>query len=104
MSGNLGYQIEHHVYPDLPSNRYAEISGRIRELCEKYDLPYTTGPLHRQYGQVLRTVMKLSLPNRFTSDDKPETFDHPEVSHGRGDHEGRQTRRTELGAWSRTAS
>ena len=43
MSGNLCYQIEHHLFPDLPSNRYAEISVRVRALCEKYDLPYTTG-------------------------------------------------------------
>ena len=28
MSGNLCYQIEHHLFPDLPSNRYAEISER----------------------------------------------------------------------------
>ena len=27
MSGQLGYQIEHHLFPDLPSNRYAEIVG-----------------------------------------------------------------------------
>ena len=26
MSGNLGFQIEHHLFPDLPSNRYAEIA------------------------------------------------------------------------------
>ncbi|NED59886.1 acyl-CoA desaturase, partial [Streptomyces sp. SID10244] len=26
MSGNLSYQIEHHIFPDLPSNRLAEIS------------------------------------------------------------------------------
>ena len=45
MSGNLGFQIEHHLFPDLPSNRYAEISVRVRELCDKYDIPYTTGPL-----------------------------------------------------------
>ena len=45
MSGNLCYQIEHHLFPDLPSNRYAEISERVRALCDKYDLPYTTGSL-----------------------------------------------------------
>ena len=66
MSGNLGFQIEHHLYPDLPSNRYAEISVRVRELCAKYDIPYTTGPLHRQYGQALRTIIKLSVPNGWT--------------------------------------
>ena len=63
MSGSLGYQIEHHLFPDLPSNRYAEIAERVRALCEKYGLPYTIGPLHRQYGQTLRTILKLSLPN-----------------------------------------
>ena len=69
MSGNLGFQIEHHLFPDLPSNRYAEISVKVQALCEKYDIPYTTGPLHQQYGQALRTIMKLSLPNGMTSSD-----------------------------------
>ncbi|MET0318170.1 MAG: fatty acid desaturase, partial [Rhodococcus fascians] len=76
MSGNLCYQIEHHLFPDLPSNRYAEIAPRIRQLCDKYDLPYTTGSLAHQYGQTLRTILKLSLPNRLlsaTSDNAPET-------------------------------
>ena len=67
LSGNLGFQIEHHLFPDLPSNRYAEISVKVRALCEKYDLPYTVGPLHRQYGQALRTIIKLSLPNGMTT-------------------------------------
>jgi linoleoyl-CoA desaturase len=40
------------------------MSVRVKALCEKYHLPYTTGPLHRQYGQVLRTLMKLSLPGK----------------------------------------
>jgi fatty acid desaturase len=64
LSGSLGYQIEHHLYPDLPSNRYPEIATKVRRLCEKYDLPYTIGPLYRQYGQTLRTILRLSLPNR----------------------------------------
>ncbi|MGW1743376.1 fatty acid desaturase family protein [Nocardia sp. NPDC001965] len=75
-SGNLCYQIEHHLFPDLPGNRYAEISSRVRALCEKYDLPYTTGPLLRQYLLTLRTIHKLALPDRFliaNSDDAPET-------------------------------
>ena len=44
----------------------------MRALCEKYDIPYTTGPLYKQYGQVLRTITKLALPNRFT---KPNRHD-----------------------------
>ncbi|SDE11855.1 fatty acid desaturase family protein [Rhodococcus tukisamuensis] len=76
MSGNLCYQIEHHLFPDLPSNRYAEISSKVQALCAKFDLPYTTGSLVRQYLLVLRTVHKLALPDRLlvaTSDDAPET-------------------------------
>jgi fatty acid desaturase len=76
MSGNLCYQIEHHLYPDLPSNRYAQIAQRVQAVCAKYDLPYTTGPLAYQYLQTLRTIVKLALPDRFlraTSDDAPET-------------------------------
>ncbi|MFW0789029.1 fatty acid desaturase family protein [Gordonia sp. CPCC 205333] len=76
MSGNLSYQIEHHLFPDLPSNRLAEISVRVRALCEKYDLPYTTGSLPVQYAKSWRTIAKLSLPNKYlsaTSDDAPET-------------------------------
>jgi linoleoyl-CoA desaturase len=68
LAGSLGYQIEHHLFPDLPSNRYPEIAERVRALCEEYDVPYTTGPLHRQYGQVLRTIMKLSLPSKPAGD------------------------------------
>jgi fatty acid desaturase len=62
LSGNLSYQIEHHLFPDLPSNRYAELAPKVRELCERYDLPYTSGPLHRQYTQVVKRVLRLALP------------------------------------------
>jgi NADPH-dependent stearoyl-CoA 9-desaturase len=76
LSGNLCYQIEHHLFPDLPSNRLSEIAHDVRALCDKYDLPYTTGPLLRQYLLTLRTIHKLAVPDRFltaTSDDAPET-------------------------------
>jgi linoleoyl-CoA desaturase len=87
MSGNLCYQIEHHLFPDLPSNRYAEIGVRIRELCEKYDLPYTTGSLPNQYWLTFRTICKLSLPDGFlldTADDAPETASEKKFAGLRG--------------------
>jgi NADPH-dependent stearoyl-CoA 9-desaturase len=62
MTGNLSFQIEHHLFPDLPSNRYAEIAPRVRALCTEYGLPYTTGKLATQYGQVLRKINRLALP------------------------------------------
>ena len=76
MGGNLCHQIEHHLYPDLPSNRLHQASTRVRQVCEKYDLPYTTGSFLVQYGKSWRTIAKLSLPDRYlrdTVDDAPET-------------------------------
>jgi fatty acid desaturase len=75
-SGNLCFQIEHHLFPDLPSNRLAQIAVRVRALCDKYDLPYTSGSLLRQYLLTLRTINKLALPDGLlvaSSDDAPET-------------------------------
>ena len=63
MSGNLSHQIEHHLFPDLPSNRYAEIAPQVRAVFEKYGLNYHTAPLPRQVGSAWHKVVRLSLPN-----------------------------------------
>ncbi|WP_366919396.1 acyl-CoA desaturase [Hydrocarboniphaga sp.] len=64
MSGNLSFQIEHHLFPDLPGHRYAEIASEVREICGRYGLPYNTGSLARQFGSVLRRIAELALPPR----------------------------------------
>jgi linoleoyl-CoA desaturase len=63
MTGNLSFQIEHHLYPDLPSNRYKEISPRIQELFEQYGLTYAVGPLPKQLASAWKKVFRLALPN-----------------------------------------
>ena len=63
MTGNLSHQIEHHLFPDMPSNRYGEIAPRIRDLMERHDLHYVTGPIVKQAYQVYRKVCRLALPN-----------------------------------------
>jgi NADPH-dependent stearoyl-CoA 9-desaturase len=62
MSGNLSHQIEHHLFPDLASNRYPEAAPRVRALCEHYGIPYNSGSLGRQFGTTVRTILRLSLP------------------------------------------
>jgi linoleoyl-CoA desaturase len=64
MSGNLSHQIEHHLFPDLPSNRYAEVAPKVQEICQRYGLPYTTGPLLKQVGSTWAKVFKLALPGK----------------------------------------
>ncbi len=62
VSGNLGYQVEHHLFPDMPSTRYAEIAPRVKQLCERYELPYNSGPFLKQIGSVQRTILRLAFP------------------------------------------
>jgi fatty acid desaturase len=62
LAGNLSYQIEHHLFPDLPAHRYGGISDEVREIRERYGIPYNTGPLHKQFGSVVRKIVKLALP------------------------------------------
>ena len=62
LSGNLSHQIEHHLFPDLPSRRYPQIAAEVREICERYHLPYNTGSLSRQLGSVVRKIFRLALP------------------------------------------
>ncbi len=62
MSGNLSFQVEHHLYPDMPSSRYQQIAPKVKEICEQYGLPYNTGPLRKQWGGVQRTILRLAFP------------------------------------------
>jgi fatty acid desaturase len=65
MTGNLSYQIEHHLFPDLPSNRYQEIAPQVRELFDRYGLRYVEGPLPKQVASAWGKIIRLSFPNDF---------------------------------------
>ena len=62
MSGNLSFQVEHHLYPDMPSSRYSEIAPKIKDICERYELPYNTGRFSKQWFSVHRTIFRLAFP------------------------------------------
>jgi NADPH-dependent stearoyl-CoA 9-desaturase len=61
-SGNLGYQVEHHLFPDMPSTRYAEIAPQVKDICLRYGLPYNSGPFGQQLAMVQRTILRLAFP------------------------------------------
>jgi fatty acid desaturase len=85
ISGNLGYQVEHHLYPDMPSTRYGEIAPKVREICERYDLPYNSGPFHQQLWMVQRSILRLAFPGGKPRP-KPGPYHGPRVR-GKGEHE-----------------
>ena len=62
MSGNLSHQVEHHLFPDIPGNRYAEMAPRVRAVCAKYNVPYNTGSFALQLWTVMKRIARYSLP------------------------------------------
>ena len=75
LSGNLNYQIEHHLFPDMPSNRLAGVGKKVQALAKEYDLPYNVDSFPMQLLKVQRTLLKLTLPNKFLAaggDNAPE--------------------------------
>ena len=80
MSGNLSHQIEHHLFPDIPAHRYAEISVEVQEICERYGLPYNSGPLRKQFGSVVRKICRLALPGGGSGEPGPQPIRSPRTT------------------------
>jgi linoleoyl-CoA desaturase len=72
MSGNLSHQIEHHLFPDLPSNRYAEIAPRVKDIFDRYGLNYHSASLPKQVASAWHKVIRLSLPNGWLAETTPK--------------------------------
>lgn len=53
--GYLNYQIEHHLFPDLPMLRYQELAPKVKAVCEKHGVPYV------QEGVLRRTKKLLDI-------------------------------------------
>ncbi len=83
MSGNLSYQVEHHLFPDMPSSRYKEIAPKVKAICEKYELPYNTGPFLQQWLMVQRTILRLAFPGGGETPKAPP-YKAPPVVHDPG--------------------
>jgi fatty acid desaturase len=67
MTGNLSHQVEHHLFPDLPSSRYAELAVEVRDVFDRYGLTYVTGPMYKQVASAWAKIIRLSLPNDFVA-------------------------------------
>ena len=63
LSGNLSHQIEHHLFPDVPANRYAELAPEVRRIAAKYGQHYNTGSFATQLWSVARRIVRYTLPD-----------------------------------------
>ena len=67
LTGNLSHQIEHHLFPDVPAIRYADMAGRVRETCARYGQNYNTGSFRSQFATVIGRIVKYSFPSWLTA-------------------------------------
>jgi NADPH-dependent stearoyl-CoA 9-desaturase len=67
LSGHLGFQIEHHLFPNVPAWRYPEMAPRVREICERHGLPYR----HRPPGHAIRERHAPPRPVRSSREGHP---------------------------------
>ncbi|MGQ8974138.1 fatty acid desaturase family protein [Acinetobacter schindleri] len=65
LSGNLSHQIEHHLFPDMPANRYSEVAPKIKALCAEYGIHYNEASFMKQFSTVWVRVAKCSVPNEW---------------------------------------
>jgi NADPH-dependent stearoyl-CoA 9-desaturase len=63
MAGNLSHQIEHHLFPDIPARRYADMAPQVRAVCERYGQGYNTAPMASQFATVMVRVWRYRKPN-----------------------------------------
>ncbi|PTQ89222.1 fatty acid desaturase family protein [Agitococcus lubricus] len=63
--GHLNYQIEHHLFPDIPSHRYPDMAKEVKAVCAKYDIPYKCNPSwSRAIKNYVSVLWKYSFPSR----------------------------------------
>ncbi len=63
LSGNLSFQIEHHMFPDMPANRYVEMAPEVQKICAEFGQHYNTGSFTTQMSGVIKRIAIHSLPN-----------------------------------------
>ncbi|MGK0721452.1 fatty acid desaturase family protein [Leucobacter sp. W1478] len=64
LMGGLNYQIEHHLFPNMPRPHLAKAREIVREYCATMDVPYTETTLLRSYGIVIEYLNRVGLAAR----------------------------------------
>lgn len=72
LMGGLNYQVEHHLFPNMPRPHLARTREIVREHCKTLDVPYTETTIWRSYGIVIEYLNRVGLAAR-------DPFDCPVV-------------------------
>ena len=62
--GGLNYQIEHHLFPSMPTPNLRRARPIVRRFCAQIGVPYTETSLLASYGEALRHLHAAGAPLR----------------------------------------
>ena len=62
--GSLNYQIEHHLFPNMPRNKFKEAQGLIRDFCNSRSVEFYETGVVRSYREILGFLHEVSAPLR----------------------------------------
>ncbi|MFC0713565.1 fatty acid desaturase family protein [Cellulomonas biazotea] len=62
--GGLNHQIEHHLFPSMPSPNLRRLRPIVREFCAEHRIPYAEANLLESYGIVVRHLNAVGLAAR----------------------------------------
>lgn len=66
--GWLNYQVEHHLWPDIPLNQYQYVQPKVVAVCKKHGIPYCQQSVFKRFLKAVdimvgRTSMLKPVPN-----------------------------------------
>ncbi|OAN43247.1 delta fatty acid desaturase [Microbacterium sp. H83] len=64
LMGGLNYQVEHHLFPNMPRLHLSKARDVVRDYCAANDVPYTETSLGRSYAIVIEYLNRVGLAAR----------------------------------------
>lgn len=61
LMGGLNYQVEHHLFPNMPRPSLSKAAKIVKEYCREHDINYTETGLFRSYGIVVTYLNRVGL-------------------------------------------
>lgn len=77
--GHIDYQIEHHLFPDIPSRHYPQIAQEVQAICRQYGIDYKCNPsIWVAIGRYLGLFIRYSFKPKTQSQSQPQS--QPDVA------------------------
>lgn len=64
LMGGLNLQVEHHLFPSMPSGSLRRAQPLVRAYCAEHGVPYTEAGLRESYGIVVAHLNRVGLGDR----------------------------------------